>query len=128
MAFADNFKRLCMERGLTPTAVCRQIGIADNAVTRWLHGSTPKERQLIAIAKVLNCSIGDLFDSVGKDVDYTIDLGNGVSLLVETSASLPSVSDREDLAELYAIYSKLSRKDRHIFMGTAYEMASKEEN
>ena len=61
MKFKDNFKRICNERGTTPTALLRNMGITTSKVTMWNKGALPKEDMLLRLAKELNCSVMDFF-------------------------------------------------------------------
>lgn len=48
--FYDNFKRLCISRGKSPSAVGLDIGIQKSTVTRWKQGSQPSPETLQKIS------------------------------------------------------------------------------
>lgn len=105
MRFKDNFKRICNERGTSPTALLRKMGIATSKVTMWNNGSLPKEDMLLRLAKELNCSVMDFF-------------------MDEETLMAPEPTDvarDEDEHELLRIFRKLGRRARHEFMAVAYE-------
>lgn len=56
MNFADNLKRICTERGTSPTALLKSMGVATSKVAMWNSGSLPKQEMLIRLAKELDCS------------------------------------------------------------------------
>ena len=61
MNFADNLKRICTERGTSPTALLKSMGVATSKVAMWNSGSLPKQEMLIRLAKELDCSVMDFF-------------------------------------------------------------------
>lgn len=48
--FYDNFKRLCVSKGKSPSAVGLDIGIQKSTVTRWKQGSQPSPETLQKIS------------------------------------------------------------------------------
>ena len=61
MDFATNLKRICTERGTSPTALLKSMGVATSKVALWNGGSLPKQEMLVRLAKELNCSVMDFF-------------------------------------------------------------------
>ena len=61
MDFATNLKRICTERGTSPTALLKSMGVATSKVAMWNSGSLPKQEMLIRLAKELDCSVMDFF-------------------------------------------------------------------
>lgn len=57
MNFADNLKRICTERGTSPTALLKSMGVATSKVAMWNSGSLPKQEMLIRLVKELDCSV-----------------------------------------------------------------------
>lgn len=43
MDFAENLKRICDEKGTTPTALCKELGLSTSKVSAWCGGSLPKK-------------------------------------------------------------------------------------
>lgn len=66
--FYDRFVELCRERGKSPAAVTREIGLNNSSSTAWKHGSTPKGETLQKLANYF-----------GVSVDYLLGVGQGVS-------------------------------------------------
>ena len=68
MDFATNLKRICTERGTSPTALLKSMGVATSKVALWNGGSLPKQETLVRLAKELDCSVMDFF--ADDDVPY----------------------------------------------------------
>lgn len=116
MNFADNFKRICTERGTSPTAVLKSIGVATSKVAMWNGGSLPKQEMLIRLAKELDCSVMDFF---ADDSDLAVQNANKPEIDTEPRD--------EDEADILRIFRSLSRRGRHEFMSMAYKFETREE-
>ena len=101
MDFATNFRRICQEKGTSPTRVCLELGLSSNKVSMWNKGSIPKGDVLIKLARKLECSVMDFF---ADEID-----------LQKTEFALDD--DERDIIRLYRL---LSRKEKHEFMAQAY--------
>ena len=101
MDFATNFKRLCEERGTSPTRVCLDIGLSSSKVNLWNKGSVPKGDVLVKLAEKLECNIMEFFDDgTGKyATEFALD---------------------EDERDIIRLYRTLDRKTKHEFMAQAY--------
>lgn len=110
MNFAENLKRICTEKGTTPTALLRKMGVATSKVAMWNSGSLPKQEMMVRLAKELNCSVMDFFAD-DEDIHPT---------------SIMDTLD-EDEKELVRIFRTLGRRERHEFMSTAYEFEKRAE-
>ena len=102
MDFATNFKRICNERGTSPTRVCLELGLSSSKVNLWNNGSLPKEGVLVKLAQKLECSVMDFFadeEDLVTNVEFALD---------------------EDEKDIIALYRKLSRKEKHEFMAKIY--------
>ena len=58
--FKSNFERICLEKGLKPTIVVREIGLAASTFTHWSDDSVPRKGTLEKLAAALNVSVEDL--------------------------------------------------------------------
>ena len=106
MDFAENLKRICEEKGTTPTALCKELGLSTSKVSAWYGGSLPKQDVMVKLAKKLDCSVMDFFYDGEDDNQFLIEV-------------MPKRKD-EDLEDILRIYSKLSRRDKHDFMSMVY--------
>jgi transcriptional regulator with XRE-family HTH domain len=109
MDFADNFNRICKERGTTPTRLLKEMKITTSKVTAWNNGSLPKQDMLIKLAQALDCSVMDFF--ADDEVTHT-------PIMVST----PNVEFAldEDEMDIIRLYRSLPRKTQHAFMVAAY--------
>lgn len=61
-AFADNLRRLRLEKGCTQEALAEQLGVAPQSVSRWECGTTlPDVMLLPALARVYGITVDDLY-------------------------------------------------------------------
>lgn len=62
--FYEIFKKLCDERGTTPTAVALDMGISTSLTSRWKHGGKPRIETLNKIADYFGVSVSYLLGVV----------------------------------------------------------------
>ena len=117
VSFATNFKRICNEKGTSPTRVCLDIGLSSSKVNLWNKGSVPKGDVIIKLAKYLDCTVMDFFDDENVPLNPTVP---------NTEFALDD--DEKDIIRLFRM---LDRKQKHEFMSAAYRfeetMLKKEE-
>ena len=101
MNFAENFKRICEEKGTSPTRVCLDLGLSSSKVNLWNKGGMPKADVGVKLAQKLECSVMDFF----PDEEYT------------PQESVVLDDDEKDIIRLFRM---LDRKERHEFMSKAY--------
>ena len=109
MKFHENLKRLCNERGTTPTGLLKRMGVATSKVTMWNAGGLPKEEMLIRLAEELGCSVMDFF----MDEDE-----------IAEKERMDNILD-EDEHEIIRIFRLLGRRERHEFMNMVYSFEEK---
>ena len=87
--FWNIFYALCKEKGTSPNAVCKEIGLSNAAATGWKNGKLPKLDVLVKIADHLDVSIDylagrtsspffvaswdELYSSIDKMTDAQLD-------------------------------------------------------
>lgn len=106
MSFAENFKRICDERGTSPTRVCLDLGLSSSKVNLWNKGGIPKGDVMVKLAEKLECSVMDFFadeDEVLTRAEYVLD---------------------DDEKDIIRLFRTLSRKEKHEFMSKAYTYES----
>ena len=108
MTFKENINRICAERGTNLTAVITKVKGSSSMTTAInKKGSIPKETDLIALAKELDCSVMDFFAD---------------------EEDIPPVKPRdEDEEDILRIYRGWSRRAKHEFMSMVYEFENREE-
>lgn len=109
MTFGDNLKRICKERGTTPTAIMKKWGLSTSKVSAWYEGSLPKQEMLLRLAEELECSVMDFFADE------------------EDLAAKTVKADNEDEEDILRVYRSLSRRAKHEFMSMVYEFENRKE-
>lgn len=102
MDFATNFKRICAEKGTSPTRVCLEIGLSSSKVNLWNKGGIPKGDVMLKLANHLGCTVMDFFadETSIQNVEFALD---------------------EDEKDIIRLFRTLSRQEKHAFMAQAYE-------
>lgn len=62
MVFWERFCELCKDKGITPTQMVKEVGIAAGSVTKWKNGSIPHGNTRKKIADYFAISERDLFE------------------------------------------------------------------
>lgn len=109
MDFATNFKRICQEKGTSPTRVVLELGLSSNKVNRWNNGAMPKADIIIKLARKLDCDIFDFFE--GEE---------DITSLRPPMSKVEFALD-EDEKDIIRLFRMLDRKQKHEFMTKAYE-------
>ena len=102
MDFATNLRRICEERGTSPTRLCIELGLSTNKVSLWNKGGLPKPEVLRKLAEKLECSVMDFF-------------ADEEDLIPKTEFALD-----EDEKDIIRLFRMLDRKQKHEFMTKAY--------
>lgn len=112
MDFATNLKRICTERGTSPTALLKSMGVATSKVAMWNSGSLPKQEMLVRLAKELDCSVMDFF--ADEETIHT---------------PTPTIAEPhdEDENDILRVYRSLTRRTKHEFMTMVYEFEKRQE-
>ena len=72
--FKENFIRLCNERHIAPTAVCKAVGLSNAVFTAWDENSVPRQATLLRIADYFGVSVEYLLNGQEKKPSETEDL------------------------------------------------------
>ena len=102
MDFATNFRRICHEKGTSPTAVCLSIGLSSSKVNLWNKGGIPKGDVMVKLAEKLDCRVMDFFadeDDLISNTEFALD---------------------EDEKDIISLFRMLDRKQKHEFMSKIY--------
>lgn len=65
--FYEQFIKLCVERGIAPSAAVVEMGFAKSAVTYWKRGSTPTDATLLTVANYFGVSVEYLQSGIKKE-------------------------------------------------------------
>lgn len=106
MDFAANLKRICAEKGTTPTNVCKELNLSTSKVSAWYNGSLPKQPVLLKLAQALDCTVMDFFadEDAITQVKFALD---------------------EDEKDIIRLFRKLPRREKHEFMSNIYRYEEK---
>lgn len=66
--FYDRLKRLCEEKGTSPSAVAVSAGMSKANVTGWKNGASPKLDTIISLANELGEPVAALLDDTTQNV------------------------------------------------------------
>ena len=58
--FKENFIRICADRGVAPSAVCKAIGLSNAAYSQWTDETIPRKTTLLKIADHFGVSVDTL--------------------------------------------------------------------
>lgn len=107
MTFAENINRICSERGTTLTTIVKRVKNGQSAYVTAINqrGSIPKQEELTALARELDCSVADFFADEISTAENT---------------AVPETTN-EDEKDILRIYRSLSRREKHEFMAMVYD-------
>lgn len=98
--FKVKFEKLCNDKNVPPSTVCRAIGITPSAYSQWTDSTVPRRATLAKIADYFGVSVSYLTDQASGDTDEPspAPLGNAerageantnVTAFAHLAASLP---------------------------------------
>ena len=88
--FKQNFINICIERGVAPTAVLKQIGLSNATFTCWTEDSVPRQTTLTKIADYFGITTEDLLRDPAEKVS---------TVPAEPAASSPLSTEFYDLVD-----------------------------
>ena len=114
MTFWERIQNLCLEKGTTPTALCKSLGLSTSMVTRWKNGTIPNQSTMEILADALGVTAHFLMwgDSIGVDLQHFSEKEKEPTVTVDPKLlSLIDSMSAEELEDLerYAEFI-LSRK------------------
>lgn len=89
--FKEIFIRLCNEKGVAPTVVCKSVGLSDAAFSKWTDESVPRKATLMRIADYFGVSTTYL---LGLTDEPSVSLSDQV--IANLSANVQRVVDELD--------------------------------
>lgn len=94
--FKEIFIRLCNEKGVAPTAVCKSIGLSDAAFSKWTDESVPRRATLMRIADYFGVSVDYLLGNVRLDLQRFASPSPVDEAMAKLTASIQQVADELD--------------------------------
>ncbi len=97
--FKEIFIKLCNQKGVSPSAVCREVGITPATFSCWTDESVPRKATLMRISEYFNVSVDYL---LGKDEPMKNKNVLKVPVYGKIAAGIPieAIEDIEDYEEL----------------------------
>ena len=99
--FWENLVRLCNQKGTTPTALVKEIGLATGNVTKWKSGSVPRSTTVTQIADYLGVTVESLLDK--QDQITTED--------DELTEYLEELKNRSEMRMLFSLAKDATKED-----------------
>ncbi len=114
--FFENFKKLCTERGTTPTSVAKDLGISTSMTANWKKGGMPRGDTLQKLSDYFGVSVDYLLGNVTTELQQFASSSKEKEPTVTIDPRLLSLIDSmtdEELADLerYAEFI-LSKKNK----------------
>ena len=123
--FKKNFINLCNKKGVSPSAVCRHVGLSNAAYSCWTDESVPRKATLMRIADYFDVSVDYLLGNQDKSTgSLRVNIPDHVPLQLfaeetpkpEAYPQIISIMDEmstEELADLkqYAEFIRSRKKD-----------------
>ena len=89
--FKEIFIRLCNEKGVAPTVVCKSVGLSDAAFSKWTDESVPRKATLMRIADYFGVSTSYLLGLTDDPTDVL-----SAQVIANLAASMQQVADELD--------------------------------
>ena len=93
--FYENLKKLCDERGTTPTAVAKAIGISTSMTANWKKGGMPRGDTLQKLADYFGVSTDHLLRHDYVNIKFYMQLFGG-----QEKAPTAEADEADELTEL----------------------------
>ncbi len=117
--FKKNFIKLCNQKGVAPTVVCKEIGLSDAVYSKWTDESVPRRATLMKIADYFGVTVEDLLkeekattaeaDEADELNEYLEELKNRPEM--KMLFSLAKGATKEDVELAVAIIERMRRGD-----------------
>ena len=91
--FKEIFIRLCNEKGVAPTVVCKSVGLSDAAFSKWTDESVPRRATLMRIADYFGVSVDYLLGDVRLDLQRFASPSPVDEAMAKLTASIQQVAD-----------------------------------
>lgn len=103
--FWNRLLELCAEKGTTPTAVVKALGISGGSVTKWKNGTIPNGTTMLKLANYLNVSVDYLS---GKSNNKTEPIASEDD---ELAAYLEELKNRPEMRMLFSLAKGATKED-----------------
>jgi transcriptional regulator with XRE-family HTH domain len=105
--FKKRFENVCAEKGISPSAACKAIGLNASSYSKWDENSVPRRSTVKKLADLLDVSIEDLLgdeDGTGeKEKAPAEDLSEGELMVLEALRVIPEEQRTAAMMECIAL-------------------------
>lgn len=124
--FSENFERICSSRGIKPGPLCVKAGLKAGRAANWKNtGALPKEHELLALAKALECRVSDFFREDGEMAfssrEEAMEYWMYVDAINPFGGKMPDLNDDEN--NFVTIYRKCKLLQQTKLMLLVYQFA-----
>lgn len=132
--FFDTFKQLCEQKGLSPNAVGKVLGVSSASITKWKKGAIPKFETRLRISSYFGIPVECLLSeseiqereglrdhakriesaakSLLSDSDFQVNMLNKRPPNIKNKPAVPKDDElNSDLAKLESLLSKMTDED-----------------
>ncbi len=106
--FKQNFVNICVERGVAPTTVLKEIGISHATFTSWTESSVPRQTTLTKIADYFGITPDDLLRDPAENAPTSAEPASTSPL----SSEFYDLVDQLTIKELREIQAIMEEKIR----------------
>lgn len=114
--FFEQLKKLCAEKGTSPSAVAVEIGKSKSAVTRWKNGQEPSFPDAVKISVILGVNVTDLVDDSGVppvfQIFYDGYAEGAKDTLCKNNNKKPSTISDEGQRKIFEIVNQLTPENQ----------------
>lgn len=112
MFYSNNFASFRKSSGLTLEEIGKKIGVSKVAVKYWEDGNThPKAKNIIALAKIFNCSVIDISDLPPEK--EMLKNAEDITLCDEDVGILKYYQDPKNKLERYELLAIIEREKKN---------------
>ena len=102
--FKKNFEKICIDKGVKPTVVVRDCGLAASTYTLWTDESVPRQSTIKKLADYLGVSVDDLLgrNEDTEEKEPPKQTGVRIPVLGRVAAGIPieAIQDIDDWEEI----------------------------
>ena len=114
--FKERFVKLCADKGMSPAAVCKEIGLSNSVYSKWTDSTIPRQTVLVKLSDFFGVSVAYLKgeEDIIETTPVVLDM-NALSSQEQTLISLFRETTEEGRLEMISAFmeikSKIEKKD-----------------
>lgn len=71
MSFYTKIEHICKDHNITPSKLCKELGLSNSTATQWKKGAIPTEKNILLIADYFNISKEELLSNISLEWQFT---------------------------------------------------------